>query len=41
MEKGFKELYSFSIDREVEKEVSSSKVDKKTGETITVTKKVK
>jgi hypothetical protein len=41
MEKGFKELYSFSVDREVEKEVSSSKVDKKTGEKITVTKKVK
>jgi hypothetical protein len=41
MEKGFKELYSFSVDREVEKEVSSSKVDRKTGEKITVTKKVK
>jgi hypothetical protein len=41
MDKGFKELYSFSVDREVEKEVSSSKVDKKTGEKITVTKKVK
>jgi hypothetical protein len=41
MEKGFKELYSFSVDREVEKEVSSSKTDKKTGEQITVTKKVK
>ena len=41
MEKGFKELYSFSVDREVEKEVSSTKTDKKTGEQITVTKKVK
>lgn len=41
MEKGFKELYSFSVDREVEKEVSSTKKDKKTGEEITVTKKVK
>lgn len=41
MEQGFKELYSFSVDREVEKEVSSTKVDKKTGEKITVTKKVK
>lgn len=41
MEKGFKELYCFSVDREVEKEVSSTKKDKKTGEEITVTKKVK
>jgi hypothetical protein len=41
MEKGFKELYSFSVDREVEKEVSSTRKDKKTGEEITVTKKVK
>jgi hypothetical protein len=41
MEKGFKELYSFSVDREVEKEVSSTKKDKKTGEEIKVTKKVK
>lgn len=41
MEKVFKELYSFSVDREVEKEVSSSRKDKKTGEEITVTKKVK
>ena len=32
MEKGFKELYCFSVDREVEKEVSSTKKDKKTGE---------
>ena len=31
MEKGFKELYSFSVDREVEKEVSSTRKDKKTG----------
>ena len=41
MEKVFKELYSFSVDREVEKEVSSTRKDKKTGEEITVTKKVK
>jgi hypothetical protein len=41
MEKGFKELYSFSVDREVEKEVKTTKKDKKTGEEITVTKKVK
>ncbi len=41
MEKGFKELYSFSVDREVEKEVSTTKKDKKTGEEIKVTKKVK
>jgi hypothetical protein len=41
MEKGFKELYSFSVDREVEKEVSSTKKDKKTGDEIKVTKKVK
>ena len=34
-------MYSFSVDREVEKEVSSTKKDKKTGEEITVTKKVK
>lgn len=41
MEKGFKELYSFSVDKEVEKEVSSTKKDKKTGDEIKVTKKVK
>jgi len=41
MEQGFKELYSFSVDREVEKEVSSTKTNRKTGEKITVTKKVK
>ena len=41
MEKGFKELYSFSVDREIEKEVSTTKKDKKTGEEIKVTKKVK
>ena len=41
MEKDFKELYSFSVDREVEKEVSSTKKDKKTGEEIKVTKKLK
>lgn len=41
MEKGFKELYAFSVDREVDKEVSTTKKDKKTGEEITVTKKVK
>jgi hypothetical protein len=41
MEKDFKELYSFSVDREVEKEVKTTKKDKKTGEEITVTKKIK
>jgi hypothetical protein len=41
MEKGFKELYGFSVDKEVEKEVSSTKKDKKTGDEIKVTKKVK
>jgi myosin heavy subunit len=41
MEKGFKELYSFSVDRETEKEISSTKKDKKTGDEIKVTKKVK
>lgn len=41
MEKDFKELYTFSVDREVEKEVSSTKKDKKTGEEIKVTKKTK
>lgn len=41
MESKFKELYSFSVDRIVEKEESSVSKDKKTGENITVTKKVK
>jgi hypothetical protein len=41
MEQGFKELYSFSVDREIEKEESSTKTNKKTGEKVTVTKKVK
>lgn len=41
MEQGFKELYSFSVDREVEKEVSSTRTNKKTGENVTVSKKVK
>lgn len=41
MEQGFKELYSFSVDREVEKEVSSTRTNKKTGEKVTVSKKVK
>jgi hypothetical protein len=41
MEKGFKELYSFSVEREVEKDITSTKNDKKTGEKVTITKKVK
>ncbi len=41
MENKFKELYSFTVDKEVEKEVVSTKVDKKTKEEITVKKKVK
>lgn len=41
MSSKFKELYSFIVDKEVEKEVVSTKVDKKTKEEITVKKKVK
>jgi len=41
MEKKFKELYTFTVDKEIEKEVSTTKVDKKSKEEITVTKKVK
>lgn len=40
MESKFKELYSFIVDKEVEKEIVSTKVDKKTKEEITVKKKV-
>jgi len=40
MDKTFKELYSFVVDREVEKEEVSTKIDKKTKEEITVKKKV-
>jgi hypothetical protein len=40
MEKTFKELYSFTVDKEVEKEVSTTKKNKQ-GEEVTVTKKVK
>ena len=38
MEKTFKELYSFTVDKEVEKEVSTTKKNKQ-GEEVTVTKK--
>jgi hypothetical protein len=37
----FKELYSFTVDKEVEKTIESTKKDKKTGEEITTKKKVK
>ncbi len=40
MEKAFKELYSFVVDKEVEKEEVTTKVDKKTKEETTVKKKV-
>lgn len=40
MEKAFKELYSFIVDKEVEKEQVTTKVDKKTGEEISVKKKI-
>ncbi len=40
MEKAFKELYSFVVDKEVEKEEVTIKVDKKTKEETTVKKKV-
>lgn len=41
METKFKELYSFKVDKEIEKEQTVVKKDKKTGEEIKVTKKVK
>lgn len=41
MEIKFKELYSFTVDKEIEKEVKSTTVNKKTKEETTVTKKVK
>jgi hypothetical protein len=41
MESKFKELYSFTVDKEVEKEIKSTTVNKKTKEETTVTKKVK
>lgn len=41
MESKFKELYSFIVDKEVEKEIVSTKVDKKTKEEVTIKKKVK
>jgi hypothetical protein len=41
METKFKELYSFTVDKEVEKEVTSVKQNKKTGEETKITKKVK
>ena len=37
----FKELYSFTVDEEVEVENKTTKKDKKTGEEIRITKKVK
>ena len=36
----FKQLYKFTIDKEVEKTVQSSKKDKKTGEEVITKKKV-
>lgn len=41
MENKIKELYSFVVDKEIEKEEVTTKVDKKTKEEITVKKKVK
>jgi hypothetical protein len=41
METKIKELYSFSVDKEIEKEEVTTKIDKKTKEEITVKKKVK
>lgn len=41
METKFKELYSFTVDQEIEKEETVVKKDKKSGEEIKVTKKVK
>jgi hypothetical protein len=41
MENKIKELYSFSVDKEIEKEEVTTKIDKKTKEEITVKKKVK
>ena len=40
MDKTFKELYNFIVDKEVEKEEVTTKVDKKTKEETTVKKKV-
>lgn len=40
MEKTFKELYSFIVDKEIEKEEVTTKIDKKTKEETTVKKKV-
>jgi hypothetical protein len=37
----FKELYSFTVDEEIEVEKKTTKKDKKTGEETTITKKVK
>lgn len=41
METKIKELYSFVVDKEIEKEEVTTKVDKKTKEEITVKKKIK
>jgi hypothetical protein len=41
METKIKELYSFSVDKEIEKEEVTTKIDKKTKEEITVKKKIK
>ena len=41
MENKIKELYSFVVDKEIEKEEVTTKVDKKTKEEITVKKKIK
>ena len=41
MQSKFKELYSFTVDKEVEKEVKTTKKDKKSGEETTISKKVK
>jgi hypothetical protein len=41
MENKIKELYSFSVDKEIEKEEVTTKIDKKTKEEITVKKKIK
>jgi hypothetical protein len=41
MDTKFKELYSFTVDKEVEKEVTETKVNKKTKEEVKVTKKIK
>lgn len=41
MENKIKELYSFVVDKEIEKEEVTTKIDKKTKEEITVKKKIK